>query len=365
MKLLILLDDPQLPSSHVSALQFVDLMRAAGWEVEIAALRAPELIARQRRAEHIAGRLRVRRAARPFVERMVRQHEHEIVARAASADVVYVIKAPRLDLLRRLKDLGGPKILFHVSDAFWLPFLRAHGWADADAMIALADGITTTNEFTAAHIRPINPRVFIVPDCPQVEDFDRRRSLAARHDEPVVIGWIGTPLTAPALFRIWQPLERLAREREDWVLRLVGTGSDGLINVPRFENVRWSARPWYSQEEMIDEILAMDIGVFPLFEGDDALSRGSLKAFIYMSGGVPSVSQRYGDNQEWIKDGHDGLLADSDDEWLDKLRSLVMNRELRQSIGANGLSMVRERFSRQAVFPDLVTAVESLAYNRR
>jgi glycosyltransferase involved in cell wall biosynthesis len=366
MKIFILLDDPQLPSSRVSALQFVELMRAAGWEVEVGALRAPELMARQRRAEHIAGRLRMRRAAKSLVDgmlaRMEQRHEDDLVARAAAADVVYVVKAPRLDLLRRLAALPRPKLLFHVSDAYWLPFLRAHGWADADAMIALADGVTTTNEFTAAHVRAhaIKANVFVVPDCPQVEDFDRRRASIVRADAPIVVGWIGTPLTAPSLFRIWQPLERLAREQRGWTLRMVGTGAETLmVNVPRFEHVRWSALPWYGQEVMIDEVLAMHVGVFPLFEGDDALARGSLKALIYMSGGAASVSQRYGDNLDVITDGGNGLLADSDDEWFEKLRRLIVDPSLRASIAENGLRTVHRDYSREAVFRRLRAAIES------
>lgn len=362
MKLLILLDDPQLPSSRVSALQFLDRMHAAGWEVDVAALRAPDLLARQRRVESVAGRLRVGRAARPLIDRMQlrMQHRHEetILERARNADVVYVVKAPRLDLLRRLKALRGPRLLFHVSDAFWLPFLRAHGWAEAEEMFTLADGITTTNEYTASHIRPSNSRVFIVPDCPQVEDFDERRSSFVRGDAPLVVGWIGTPLTAPALFRIWEPLERLATERSDWTLRLVGTGN-GFINVPRFEHVRWSALPGYDQKTMIDEVLAMHVGVFPLYAGDDALSRGSLKALIYMSGGVASVSQRYGDNREVIEDGETGLLAGSEEEWLTQLRRLLDDRALRDSIAAKGLRMVRREYSRAAVFLHLHAALTS------
>jgi glycosyltransferase involved in cell wall biosynthesis len=360
MKILILLDDPRLPSSRVSALQFVELMRAVAWEVEVAALRAPEVVARQTRVENLAGRVRMRRLARPLVERMQRRHEENLVARAASADVIYVVKAPRIDLLRRIKVLSRPRILFHVSDAFWLPFLRSHGWQDAEEMIALADAITTTNEFTAGHIRQSNANVFVVPDCPQVEDFDRRRSAVQHADSPVVVGWIGTPLTATSLFRIWEPLERIAIAHSGWTLRLVGTGLEHLINIPRFENVRWSALPGYDQEAMIDEVLSMHIGLFPLFEGDDARARGSLKALIYMSGGAAAVSQRYGDNADLVEDGINGFLAGDDREWQEKLERLILDRDLRASISANGLRTVRKRFSRAMVFEHLRAAVESL-----
>lgn len=361
MRVLILIDDPGLPSAQVSALQFVELMHAAGMEVDVAAFRAPEVIRKQERVTRAAARLRMTRLGPPIAARMQRSHDEEIFARAAAADVVYVIKVPRIEMFRRLAKLDKPKLLFHVSDAFWLPFLQRHGWADADEMLRLSDGVTTTNELTAAHIRPANPNVFIVPDCPQVEDFDRLRASAARKNGgEVTIGWIGTPLTATALFKIWEPLERLAAERANWSLRLVGTGSPELINVPRFERVRWSALPWYDQEAMIREVLAMDVGVFPLFEGDDALSRGSLKTLIYMSGGAASVSEAYGDNLELVQDGVNGLLARSGEEWLEKLRLLIDDPALRVSLAGRGLQTVRERYSRAAIFAALRTAIENM-----
>lgn len=357
--LLILLDDPGLPSSHVSALQYVDLLRGSGYSVEVAAVTSSEVAARRLRAERIARRLRVPSAARPFVSRMQDAHEKDLIARAAQSDLVYLVKAPRLDLMRRLRELPRPRILFHVSDAFWLPFLRRHGWAEADEMFRLAHGVTTTNEYTAARIRPFQPKVFVVPDCPQVEDFDTRRSAVRRKESPVMVGWIGTPLTAGSLYRIWEPLERLARQRDDWTLRIVGSGHESMAALPRFESVRWSARPGYDQAEMIDEVLRMHIGLFPLFQTEDALARGALKALIYMSGGAASISEDCGDNRELVREGVNGFLARSDDEWYEKLRLLITDPDLRAKIAAAALETVRTGYSRAAVFEHLRAAMES------
>jgi glycosyltransferase involved in cell wall biosynthesis len=359
-RLMIVLDDPQLPSSRVSALQFTGLLRDAGYDVDVAALRAPELLQRQERVRHYAARLRVRRAAEPFVARMQRQHEADLMERAARAEVIYVIKAPQPELLARISELSRPKLIFHVSDAFWLPFLQEHGWREMEPLLALPDAITTTNEYTASHVRLRNPSVHVVPDCPQVEDFDALRGSVQRDRDHIVVGWIGTPLTATSLFKIWEPLEQLAEERKNWSLRLVGAGFPNLINVPRFENVRWSSLPGYDQETMIREVLAMDIGIFPLFAGDDALARGSLKALIYMSGEAATVSQAYGDNVDTIVDGVTGFLAGGNDQWLDKLRRLIDDGETRRTMAANGLQMVRERYSRAKVFEQLRRAIESV-----
>jgi glycosyltransferase involved in cell wall biosynthesis len=360
MRLLIVIDDPRLPSSRVSALQYVDLLKAAGYDAEVFALRDPQLVQRQERARQLTRRLRVTRVGLALAERMDRRHQEELIERARNADVVYVVKAPHLQILQRLAALRGPKLLFHISDAFWLPFLRRHGWESVHEMLKIAGGVTTTNEFTADRIRPHNRNVFVVPDSPQVEDFDLVRSDARKSNSEVIVGWIGTPLTATSLFRIWEPLERLAALRSDWSLRLVGTGSEQNINIPRFESVRWSALPWYDQQSMIDEVLAMDIGLFPLFRGDDALARGALKAAIYMSGEAAVVAQRYGEAPEFIEDGVNGMLADSDDEWIEKISYLIEHPDARRAIAARGLETVRERFSRARTFEQLRHAIDSV-----
>ncbi len=41
--------------------------------------------------------------------------------------------------------------------------------------------------------------------------------------------------------------------------------------------MRVTTLPFYSQEEMIREILRMDIGLFPLFDVEDSRARGILK----------------------------------------------------------------------------------------
>ena len=66
----------------------------------------------------------------------------------------------------------------------------------------------------------------------------------------------------------------------------LGTGHDP-ARLPPFEAVRVTTLPFYSQEEMIREILRMDIGLFPLFDVEDSRARGILK-------GRPGVHERRG-----------------------------------------------------------------------
>lgn len=60
---------------------------------------------------------------------------------------------------------------------------------------------------------------------------------------------------------------------------------------------------------------------------------------------IPAVMAPVGVNSEIVTDGENGFLADSDQEWINKLSLLIENQELRLSMGKKGRQTVVERFS--------------------
>jgi glycosyltransferase involved in cell wall biosynthesis len=359
-RVMVLTQSLALPSSYTAALQYREHLANAGYDAVYIALDSPVGHESRTRAAYWARRLRLRGVSDGLKADIVRRWEDEIVERAKSYDVVYAIKLPSLTLHRRLIALEHPRLLVCFADAFWLPFARSQGWQDLDAILQAAHAVVCVNDYTAEYARRRNPRVFIVNDSPQTEDFDRVRGTVTRRSDQVTLGWIGSALTAGSLYRIWEPLEELFAEFPDIRLRLVGTGAPTLLNIPRFEKVRWSVLAGYDQAGMIDEVLRMDIGLFPLFRGEDTLARGALKAAIYMSGEAAVVAQRYGENTALIQDGVNGMLADTAQEWHDRLTFLIQNPAERRAIARRGLEAARARFSRQQTFEQLRAAIDSV-----
>jgi len=114
--------------------------------------------------------------------------------------------------------------------------------------------------------------------------------------------------------------------------------------LPRFERVRFSYCESYDQARMIEEVLGMHIGLFPLQNVERSRVRGVLKATVYMSGGAAVVSSPVGQSVDVIRDGHNGLIAGTTEEWVEKLDMLIRNQELRQRLTQNGLETVRSHF---------------------
>lgn len=292
-------------------------------------------------------------------DRVGTRFNHSRIAHmAAACDVIVLVKVRSLSLVQEIRRRFRGRLVYDMGDALWLPN-HAAMYPDLEAILKSVDCVTTDNEFALSEARRYNSHVALWPPTSQVELFDEVRSLYPKSqtsDRPVVLGWIGTPSTAFHLYHIWEVLEELFSKEDGVQLRLVGVGDDA-GRVPPFEGVRYSTRPRYSSEDMVTEVLGMDIGLFPMFDVADAHVRGVLKALVYMAGEAAVVCSPRGECKTLIRDGENGFLANTHEEWLEKLTLLIRHSALRKRLAACGLATVRSRYSLQQSFDHLYAAL--------
>ena len=360
-RVLVVLEWESLPSSRVRALQYRPHFDASdSWRAAYRLRRSEpleRLLARSRRP-HIPLVMPLLHApAAALVARWQAGREDAIATLAAECDLVYLVKVPDVALYRRLRALGGPRVVMDFNDGLWLPAFKAAGWQDLDAILDASDGVICENDYVAGYARKRNARVRVVPDSPQLEVFDALRAAVRRDPGRIVLGWVGGHENVGALYRILEPLEELFRRHPGLHLRVLGADAPLL---PRFENVRWSCLPRYDQATMVREMLAFDIGLFPMFHNEDGKARGNLKAMLYMSAGAVAACEDFGECPRLVEDGVNGILAGEPGEWLAKLDGLVRDRERASRIAGAGLETIRSRFSTPGVFGQLVSALDQL-----
>ena len=251
-------------------------------------------------------------------------------------------------------------MIMDINDAVWLQ-KKGEDWKELDEMLAAVHGVICECEYVAEYARRFNTNVFVVSDAPQLEVFDRYRGEIRRDPERIVLGWVGSGHNIGPMFKILEPLEALFSRHPNLHLRIVGADASML---PPFENVRVSYQLNYDQDAMVREVLGFDIGLFPLFRNEDGRGRGTLKAKIYMSGEAVAVCENYGENPGLIKDGVDGMLVSSPDDWHDKLEWLITHREERLAIARRGLETIRNEFTAQHVFGRILGAYERILNTR-
>lgn len=352
VRVLLVYESLETPSTTVRALQFRECFDR---DPEIDATFMGRTSERMNAVmRHWPWRPSVRRPAQAVESAVIARRESKIVDLARDSDVVMMMTVPSWSLHQRLAELPNTVLITDLIDALWLPCFQSQGWQHIHEMLSSSDKVICENEYTAEYTRYHCDSVVVIPDGPQIDVFDVYRDSIKRSDDHLRIGWIGGKYTADALYRIFEPLEEIFRRHRGIELRLVGADPDRL---PRFENVRFSVLPRYDQQAMVREVLAMDIGIFPMFDVAESRYRGTLKTKVYMAGQAAVIGQRLGENETLIEEGVDGLLAGSDQQWIDALERLITDVTFRNRLAAAGREKMEREFSRERCYERLREAI--------
>ncbi len=275
------------------------------------------------------------------------------IAAAREFDLVYVFREAALigpAVIEPLIARSKTPIVFDFDDAIFVRYRSPSNayWSylkfagKTATLCNKASQVMAGNAYLADYASRHNDAVTVIPTTIDTDLYrpERRRP---RDDGTVTIGWTGSHSTAQHLERLRPALTELAAHKP---FRLVVVGA----KVPEIPGALIEARAWSAATE-VDDLSDIDIGIMPL--PDDAWSRGKcgLKALQYMGLGIPAVVSPVGVNTEIIADGVNGLIADTDDEWLDRLTSLINDAALRSKLGRAARETVEQRYSAKHIAP--------------
>lgn len=253
------------------------------------------------------------------------------------------------------------RLIYDVDDAIWHDSAGAGGHALAllkgsrrkvDWLARRADHVVVGNDILAEYLAPKSRRLTVVPSLVDDEEVPIRR-----HDEVsrLVLGWIGSPTTAPYLERAAAGIAHLARNSARPVCLLVVGGTP-----PRIPGVEVKVLPWSEATER-EALVRIDIGLMPLPDTPWTRGKCAYKALQYMASGIPCVADDVGISAQVIENGNAGRIARGSTGWYDALRELSASVELRQCLGHNGRTRVATDFSVRRWAPTLAAILKGEA----
>ena len=276
-------------------------------------------------------------------------NDRRVLSKARKADVIVLVKTDSPSLVDRLRRRTKARLVYDLADSIWRDG-AGKTRPDLLAMLSKPHALTIDNGFALGFARTLGPEVHLWPSAAYVEEFDARRAMSRRdRDGRLVIGWIGSHTTVPNLYLVVEAIEDIARKYPAVEVRLLGIPPGHEI-LRRFEHARVSTRSTYSTREMIDEVLAMDIGLYPMFDLEDSGMHGTTKGVIYMAGGAVVVASPVHDVATLVKDGQNGLLAEGRRQWATALDRLISDAALRSHLRETALVTARSRGSLAACF---------------
>lgn len=265
---------------------------------------------------------------------------------ALRADLVYLflwatpLGPPLIE--RRIHRAGIP-IVYDIDDLVWLPhgssanrFMRwLRSQSKVEELVRIARQVIVCTRYLEDFARRHNENVTDISSTIDTDAYVPRPHRDSTSG--VVVGWSGSHSTSPYLHLLDDVLRTL-QTTEGIKIKVIGDATFAI------DDAKVDAKEWREETEIAD-LSEIDIGVYPLPDKEWVYGKSGLKALQYMALEIPAVAQRIGTNLEIIDDGVNGLLVSDRSEWLEKLRQLIHDPELRRRLGKEGRRTVVERYS--------------------
>lgn len=262
-------------------------------------------------------------------------------------------------MLERLLRNRTNRLIFDFDDAIYLPqpnappgpirWLRAASARKFGALLRAAHVTIAGNKLLAERAQCYSKNVLVIPtpvDTQRITPGPPKR----RRDK-VIIGWMGSPSTAPYLDSIAPALNDVLSKYPNTEIHLVGGNRPAALQSPRVLERAWSLTG------EADDLRSFDVGIMPLPDNEWTRGKCGYKALQYMSAGVATVSSPVGVATDMIQPGRTGLLANSREDWNAALSSLVEDSHLRQELGSAGRETAESTYSLKVCAPRFLAAL--------
>jgi glycosyltransferase involved in cell wall biosynthesis len=326
-------------SSRLRTFQYVPWLEAAGMSCTVQALFSDEML----RAKYQTGGYRLAAVLSAYGARLkvlFERHEFDLVWIEKEALPWLPAWVERLLLRGASYVLDYDDAIFHNYDNHRSAFVRHVLGRRIDRLMKSARLVIGGNEYLASRARDAGAAW--VETMPTVVDLERYTvpDPSSRADPRIV--WVGSPSTVRYLEDLRRPLTDLA-SRCAYTLRVIG----GHVDLP---GVSVECVPWTEATE-VEAIAECDIGLMPLTDSPWEKGKCGYKLIQYMACGLPVVASPIGVNSTLVKEGENGYLAASPDEWVSALWRMINDVVNRRTMGAAGRRRVESEHCLQRTAP--------------
>ncbi|MEO7556155.1 MAG: glycosyltransferase family 4 protein [Acidimicrobiales bacterium] len=287
------------------------------------------------------------------------------VARAGRFDVCFIGREAfplGPPLVERLLERRLP-VVFDLDDAIFLGDVSAANRsiarfkmpAKVGEIVELATVVTAGNSWLADWARQRAKAVEVIPTT---IDVDHHKPQPQDPRAAVTVGWSGSKTTAQHLHSIDGALATVLEDPRVSV-SVVGDRTFALPGSNRGVH----AKSWSEAEEVAD-LASFDIGLMPLPDNDWSRGKCGAKALLYMAMGVVPIVSPVGVNTDIVHHGENGMIASTEAGWVEAIRLLASDPQLRADLGEQARATVVERYSGQAWAPTFLDVLERAASTR-
>ncbi len=228
--------------------------------------------------------------------------------------------------------------IFHNYDLHPNYFIRFLLSNKIKNIVLRASSVIVGNSYLFNYCVKHNNSVTIIPTVVDTNKFGPRQINLSKNS--FIIGWIGSMSTSKYLIPLIQVFKRLSSEME---IEFKFIGFDKNLK-DLFFTLPIQFLDWDESSE-IQSLQIFSVGIMPLNDSPWARGKCGFKLIQYMACGIPVVASPVGVNTEIVKDGVNGLLATSDDEWYSSIKRLYDDSILCKKMGKHNINKIKQYYS--------------------
>jgi len=221
------------------------------------------------------------------------------------------------------------------------------------------------SRFLERFLSEFNKKVYYIPSGADTELF--KLSLNGLSDKEIILSWIGTFHKKEYIENIKLALDcfSVLRKKHNHIyFDIVGDGiyREDLVDiVNRFNDLNIRLKDWIPPNMIPIYLDTIQIGLLPVVS-DTKFNRAKspTKLFEYMTMAKPTVSSNIGEAPHIIKDGDNGFLANTKEEFIERMQILIEDRNLRQRIGEKAHQTVEDNYSLKVLGERLYEILKTL-----
>jgi glycosyltransferase involved in cell wall biosynthesis len=207
-------------------------------------------------------------------------------------------------------------------------------------IVSNCDLVILENENAKNYVSSLCQNILLITGPIETERYCNSKE-KQKNLNTITLGWIGSPSTTLYLEQMADVFDFLTLKYPNLTVKIIGAD----LGILSFREASWLKISDWDLDTEVEELMEFDIGIMPLQNNEWAKGKGGYKLLQYMSIGIPSVASPVGINCDLIRDGVNGYLALTNDEWKQKLSMLIESEALRIDMGGNSRKIAVDEYS--------------------
>jgi glycosyltransferase involved in cell wall biosynthesis len=245
-------------------------------------------------------------------------------------------------------------IIYDIDDAV---FLNKYSEIGIVKILKRSDVVIAGNEFLADYCSKYSKNVHIIPTGVDTDKFIPK----IKRNDKFILGWSGTSSSFDFFLPIEDALVSFFEKNNNAILKIC---SDRFPSELKKLQKYIHFQIWTNDNE-VSEIQSFDVGIMPLVDSPWTRGKCAYKCLLYASCGIPFVCSPVGMNNDLINLGRVGLLASSDDEWVDVLNFMYNNRSTLAEIFPDGRDVIIKNFSNDIIIKNISMILNTVSSSNK